>query len=335
MRSASFPAKLQKTWRARSPLASLLQRGKKDLQHRDLLHRRSSPRGIEGFDDRIATLTPKTLHMTAYHHRTSVAGDIKTHFLEAGSGPHLVLLHGGEYGASAEITWRANIESLSKTFHVIAPDLLGWGRTDKLYSFSDPAGLRIKHLQRFLEALGIGRALFVGNSAGGGLILRASVRRPAPLQIGKMVTICGNASVFKTHSQADLENYTPSLENMRKIVALLYRDPKWHTDENIRERYESSMIPGAWETLSAARLRSPVHQPRSTSDEFVSQLSQLEIPLLIMSCEHDPLNQSDWDVKFQKIVPGSKVHRFMRSAHEPQIEETDEFNRVLTEFLIG
>jgi 2-hydroxymuconate-semialdehyde hydrolase len=273
--------------------------------------------------------------MTAYHHRTIVAGDIKTHFLEAGSGPHLVLLHGGEYGASAEITWRANIESLSKTFHVIAPDLLGWGRTDKLYSFSDPAGLRIKHLQRFLEALGIGRALFVGNSAGGGLILRASVRRPAPLQIGKMVTICGNASVFKTHSQADLENYTPSLENMRKIVALLYRDPKWHTDENIRERYESSMIPGAWETLSAARLRSPVHQPRSTSDEFVSQLSQLEIPLLIMSCEHDPLNQSDWDVKFQKIVPGSKVHRFMRSAHEPQIEETDEFNRVLTEFLIG
>ena len=63
--------------------------------------------------------------MTAYHHRNIIAGDIKTHFVEAGSGPDLVLLHGGEYGASAEITWRANIESLSKTFHVIAPDLLG------------------------------------------------------------------------------------------------------------------------------------------------------------------------------------------------------------------
>jgi pimeloyl-ACP methyl ester carboxylesterase len=122
---------------------------------------------------------------------------------------------------------------------------------------------------------------------------------------------------------------------MRKIIALLYHDPKWQTDENIRERYESSIIPGAWETLSAARLRSPVHQPRSTSAEFVSQLSQLKIPLLIMSCEHDPLNQSDWDVNFQKIVPGSKVHRFIHSAHEPQIEESDEFNRVLTEFLIG
>ena len=273
--------------------------------------------------------------MAACHHRTILVGDIKTHFLEAGSGPDLVLLHGGEYGASAEITWRYNIDALAQRFHVVAPDFLGWGQTDKLYSFSDPAGLRIKHMQRFLEVLGIGKACFVGNSAGGGLVLRASVRSPAPLQIQKMVTICGNASVFKTNSQADLDNYTPSLENMKKIVALLYHDAKWQSEENIRERYESSTIPGAWETLSAARLRSPVHQVRSTTEEFVKQLSQLTIPLLIMSCEHDPLNQSDWDVNFQKIVPGSKVYRFKHSAHEPQIEETEEFNRVLTEFLLG
>jgi 2-hydroxymuconate-semialdehyde hydrolase len=273
--------------------------------------------------------------MASYQHRTIVVGDIKTHFLEAGSGPDLVLLHGGEYGASAEITWRSNIEALAGDFHVVAPDLLGWGQTDKIYSFSDPAGLRIKHLQNFLETLGISKAFFVGNSAGGGVILRAVVRHPAPFQILKVVTICGNASVFKTTAQADLDNYTPSIENMKKIVTLLYHDPKWQTEQNIRERYESSIIPGAWETLSAARLRSPAHQVRSTTEEFIKQLSQLNIPLLIMSCEHDPLYQRDWDVNFQKIVPGSKVHRFMKSAHEPQIEERDEFNRVLTEFLLG
>ena len=270
-----------------------------------------------------------------YQHRTIIAGDIKTHFLEAGGGPDLVLLHGGEYGASAEITWRDNIEALAERFHVVVPDILGWGQTEKIYSFSDPAGLRIRHLQRFLESLGIGKAFFVGNSAGGGLILRAAVRHPPPLQIQKMVTICGNASVFKTTAQADLDNYTPSMENMKKIVALLYRDPKWQNEENIRERYKSSIIPGAWETLSAARLRSPIHQVRSTREDFVKQLSQLKVPLLIMSCEYDPLNQRDWDVNFQEIVPGSKVHRFMRSAHEPQIEETEEFNRVLTEFLLS
>ena len=272
--------------------------------------------------------------MASYHHRSILVGDIKTHFIEAGSGPDLVLLHGGEYGASAEITWKYNMETLAQRFHVVAPDALGWGETDKIYSFSDPAGYRIKHLKRFLETIGISRAYFVGNSAGGGLILRASVLDPVPFQIRKMVTICGNASVFKTQSQADLENYTPSLENMKKIVALLYHDSKWHTEVNTRERYESSIIPGAWEALSATRLRSPVHQPRSTTEEFVKKLSQLRVPFLIMSCEHDPLNQSDWDINFQKIVPGSQVHRFKHSAHEPQIEETEEFNRVLTEFLL-
>jgi pimeloyl-ACP methyl ester carboxylesterase len=53
-----------------------------------------------------------------------------------------------------------------------------------------------------------------------------------------------------------------------------------------------------------------------------------------MSCEHDPLNQREWDINFQKIVPGSRVHRFKHSAHEPQIEEGEEFNRVLVEFLL-
>jgi 2-hydroxymuconate-semialdehyde hydrolase len=273
--------------------------------------------------------------MSVYHHRTLFVGDIKTHFLEAGSGPDLVLLHGGEYGASAEITWKHNIGALAERFHVIAPDMLGWGETDKIYNFSDPAGHRIRHIKRFLEVVGITIAYFVGSSSGGGTILRAVVMDPMPFQVRKMVTICGNASVFKTNFQADLENYTPSLENMRKIVALLYHDPKWQTAENIQERYEASIIPGAWEALSAARLRSPVHQTRSTTDEFKNKLSQIRIPLLIMSCEHDPLNQKDWDVQFQKLVPGSKVHRFMNSSHEPQIEETEEFNRVLTEFLLA
>ena len=272
--------------------------------------------------------------MAGYQHRIVRVGDIKTHFLEAGSGPDLLLLHGGEYGAAAEITWKHSIDALARRFHVLAPDVLGWGETDKIYSFSDPAGYRISHIKRFLEIIGIDKAYFVGNSAGGGLILRASVLDPAPFHIRKMVTICGNASVFKTQSQADLENYTPSLENMKKIVALLYHDRRWQSEKNIRKRYESSIAPGAWEALSAARLRSPVHQARSSTEEFVKKLSELRVPLLIMSCEHDPLNQRDWDTNFQQIVPGSRVHRFKHSAHEPQIEEAEEFNRVLVEFLL-
>ena len=73
--------------------------------------------------------------MAEYQHRTIIAGDVKTHFLEAGSGLDLVLLHGGEYGASAEITWRHNITALAERFHVIAPDILGWDKRRRFTAF--------------------------------------------------------------------------------------------------------------------------------------------------------------------------------------------------------
>lgn len=272
--------------------------------------------------------------MAPYRHCTIEVGDIQTHFLEAGKGPDLVLLHGGEFGASAENSWKYNIEPLSKRFHVIAPDMLGYGLTDKIYSFTNPAAFRIKHLRRFFEQIEVGKAYFVGNSAGAGTILRAAVSEPAAFKIDKMVTICGNASIFKTESQAALEDYTPSMENMAALMKLLFHDPKWLAEETVRERYEASITHGAWEALSAARLRRPGYQSGSNIEEFKRKLARLELPFLIMACEHDRLNPTDWEVKLQEIVKNSRVHRFRHSAHEPQIEEAEEFNRVLTQFLL-
>jgi len=273
--------------------------------------------------------------MIPYRHQTICVGDIQTHYLEAGAGPHLVLLHGGEYGASAETTWKFNIAPFAKNFHVIAPDMLGFGLTDKIYSFSNPAGFRIKHLRRLLEAIEITKAFFVGNSAGGGTLLRAAVTEPPPFQIKKIVTICGNAGIFKTESQALIEDYIPTVENMEILMSFLFHDKKWLASNFVKERYESSLIPGAWEALSAARLRRPGHQSRSNTEEFIKKLSTQRIPLLIISCDHDPLNQKDWDIKLQSMIHGSQIHRFRHSAHEPQIEEAEEFNRVVTEFLLG
>lgn len=276
----------------------------------------------------------KEVPIKPYQDRVITAGDVRTHYLEAGQGPYLVLLHGGEYGASAENTWKFNIGPLAQNFRVIAPDMLGYGLTDKIYSFSDPAGFRIRHIKRLLETLHIDRAFFIGNSAGGGTILRATVMEPPPFQIKKMITICGNGGIFKTESQASLESYTPSLENMKNLMRFLFHEPKWLATDLAKERYETSLIAGSWETLSATRLRRPGHQASSGAEEFIKKLSVIQTPLLIMSCEHDPLNQKDWDVRLESIIQGSRIHRFTRSSHEPQIEEAEEFNRIATEFLL-
>jgi len=213
--------------------------------------------------------------------------------------------------------------------------MLGFGQTAKVYSFSDPAGLRITHLRQLLELLGVDAAYFAGNSAGGGTLLRAAVMDARPLPMIKMVTICGNAGIFKSASQADLENYDPSPENMRKLLKLAFHDEKWLTAETVQKRYENSVMPGAWEALSAARLRRPGYERGTSTDAFVERLRRVDIPLLIMACDHDPLNQNDWDEKLQAIVPGSEAYRFHHSAHEPQIEEPETFNQILTDFLLS
>lgn len=95
---------------------------------------------------------------------------VRTHYLEAiPTGPQagerdpVLLLHSGEFGARAEFSWRYTIAELATHFHVYAPDMVGFGRTELLYSFSDPTGFRIRHIRRFMEVLDIGPAHFIGN----------------------------------------------------------------------------------------------------------------------------------------------------------------------------
>src|ERR1700757_295187 len=100
------------------------------------------------------------------HRRTKLVDGLVTSYLEAGEGDPVVLLHGGEFGASAEFGWEHNIAALAQHHRVLAPDQLGFGRSAKVIDFVDGRGLRIRHVARFCELLGIGSAHFVGNSMG-------------------------------------------------------------------------------------------------------------------------------------------------------------------------
>ena len=97
------------------------------------------------------------------NHYLDVDG-IRTHYLEAGAGQTVVLLHSGEFGGAAEISWELTLPALAKHFHVIAPDWLCFGRTDKVFDFAGNQRARVfRHMQRFVELKGIKTADFIGN----------------------------------------------------------------------------------------------------------------------------------------------------------------------------
>lgn len=256
-------------------------------------------------------------------------GQIKTHYLEAGSGEPLVLLHSGEYGASANNSWEFNIEALSEHFHVFALDMIGYGNTDKLFRFDNPAALRVQHITDFLKTMCIEEASFIGNSLGGGMILSVATQEHPVWPIKKIITISGGGpNNPKAHEV--LNNYDCTFEYMKTIHGFLFYDDKWKTDEYVQQRYDASLIPGAWETASAARLFSPVAKKKELK---IPDYTKIKVPVMIVAGDHDELKFPEYAQKLGDTIPNSTVHMVEQCGHCAHIEKADQFNELAITFL--
>ena len=83
-------------------------------------------------------------------HEYAIIDDIKTHYIESGSGLPLLLIHGGGALSCAEINYSKCMEYLSNNFRVIAPDVVGFGLTkgknNKIYSATEQGEFIIKFI---------------------------------------------------------------------------------------------------------------------------------------------------------------------------------------------
>ena len=193
---------------------------------------------------------------TTFVRKEILVDGLETSFLEAGSGEPVVLLHGGEFGGEAEICWEATIPALAPHFRVLAPDLLGFGRTAKVVDFVDGRMRRLRHLARFIEMMEASSAPCVGNSMGGMLLLLDAASAKPLLSPRKIVTIAGGGALVETEHIRALFDYDGSYEGMKKIVTALFHGEKWAQDkEYVERRRASSLAPGAWEAVAGAPFR--------------------------------------------------------------------------------
>lgn len=255
---------------------------------------------------------------------------VRTHYLEAGEGRPLVLLHGGEFGASAELSWRNNIDALAERFHVYAPDMLGYGETDKLHSFTDPSGLRVRHIAAFCRTLFIERAHFVGNSYGGSLLLRVATSESEPWPIERLILVSAGGNVPLNEHRETLLSYDGSFDHMRRILQVLFYDESLWSDERVAEWHRSSLLPGAWESLAAARLAPPGREQPWRPERSQGVCTY---PTLIVAGEDDVLREPGYADELAQEIPDSQVEVFPRARHCPHIEHADRFNRLALEFL--
>ncbi|MGA8547262.1 MAG: alpha/beta fold hydrolase, partial [Mycobacterium sp.] len=190
------------------------------------------------------------------HTRTTAIDGLATSYLEAGTGDPVILLHGGEFGVSAEIGWERTIPALAERYRVLAPDMLGFGKSAKVIDFTDGRGMRIRHIARFCDALGADSAHFVGNSMGAINLLTDATSDSPMLPMRSLVAICGGGEIQRNHHMDALYEYDATVPAMRRIVEALFHDPSYPADDAyVQRRFESSVAPGAWEALAAARFR--------------------------------------------------------------------------------
>ena len=250
--------------------------------------------------------------------------DLVTNYHEAGNGSPVILLHGSGPGVSAWTNWRGVIPALADGFRVIAPDMAGFGYTERDPVLHLDIKLWVKHLIALLDALGIAKANLVGNSVGGSLSLAAAARFSGRFdRLVLMGTPCDK--FMMTPGLRAGWDYTPSREAMRATMAHFPYDPAAITDELVEDRYAASLIPGAQEGL-----RKLLVEPKSDGDTELSGMPEKVVagiahPTLVLHGREDRVIPVEMGLKLGRAMPNAEFHMFGQCGHWVQAERYDAF----------
>ena len=270
-----------------------------------------------------------------FERKSVVVDGLVTGYLEAGDGDPVVLLHGGEFGASAELGWERTVGALSAHYRVLAPDMLGYGDSAKVVDFVDGRGLRIRHVAHFCDAMGVDSAHFVGNSMGA-INLLTDLTSDAPvLPVRTLALICGGGAIQRNEHADALYEYDASVEGMRRIVTALFFDPAYPADDDyVLRRHASSTAPGAWEAIAAARFRRPGATPPATPSAERAY-ERITVPTLVIEGGGDKLLPAGWAADIAGRIADARAAVVDAAGHCPQLEQPEVVNDLLLRFLEG
>lgn len=259
-----------------------------------------------------------------------VAAGLKTNYLESGAGDPVILIHGSGPGVTAYANWRLSIPRFSQKYRVLAPDIAGFGYTERKADQVYNLDFWVRHLTEWMDAVGVKKARFVGNSFGGALSLALTARHPE--RVEKLVLMGAAGVNFEVTPGLDaVWGYEPSIENMREIVKSFAYDTGFITDDLIKSRYEASIRPGFQESYSklfeAPRQRHA--EALATPEDQIRRISQ---PVLVIHGRDDQIVPLSNSYKLNQLISNSELHVFGQCGHWTQIEKKDQFVRLVMDF---
>lgn len=252
------------------------------------------------------------------------------------SGPErakkvLLLLHDGAWGGSAMLSWDRVIQHLPSDTRVVAPDMLGFGQSDKAFVFGESHyNYRIRHIAALLQTLCIDQPVHcVGTSFGGSMVFRAAVARELNMASGTSISGTGGPGRTELSRQV-LGNFEPGKNYIRKVVELITNSASG-METQCERRYQLSLIPGHYECMMAPRL-SISDRGANTADEYPAVLRKAIAPLHFVRMLADPLVSSEWHDLFDDSLDHIHVHR-MDGPHSPNLTQAKEVATLIKQII--
>lgn len=264
-------------------------------------------------------------------HYVNVNG-IKTHYVEAGEGYPLILVHGGGAGADGYGNWKYSIPLYAKAgFRAIAIDMVGFGKTDKpedlQYSHDD----RINHVVGFIETLGLKDVYLIGNSMGGGCTLGVCMKRPDLVKKNVLMGSAGLKIEFNPSLRVIMDyDFTP--EGMRKIVEAL-TNPNFPIPEDmVQYRYELSLDEGFLQAYKSF-MKWAASSPEVAYPE--EKIRAVKTPTLVVNGKLDKVVPVTYAYKFLELLENSWGYIMPHTGHWAMIEHPEEFAAVTSNFFLN
>lgn len=259
------------------------------------------------------------------------AGGIRTNYHDQGRGAPVLLIHGSGPGVSAWANWRLVIPELAKTQRVLAPDMVGFGFTDRPAGQAYTMDVWVQQAIDFIDALGLQQVDLVGNSFGGGLSLALAIRHPQ--RVRRLVLMGAVGVPFDITPGLDaVWGYEPSFENMRKIMDVFAFDRALVNDELARLRYEASIRPGFHESYSQM-FPAPRQRWVDAMASPEEAIAALPHETLIIHGRDDQVIPVSNGWRLSQLIAKSQLHVFGQCGHWTQIEHAARFARLVGDFL--
>lgn len=259
-----------------------------------------------------------------------VAG-IQTNYHDVGKGEAVLLIHGSGPGVSAFANWRLSLPALSQNFRVIAPDMAGFGFSERPENYQYTMENWVAQAVGLLDALDISKASLVGNSFGGALALALAVRHPE--RVNKLVLMGSVGVPFKITEGLDrVWGYEPSLDTMKGLLDIFAYNRALVTDELAELRYQASIRPGFQESFSAMFPAPRQRWVDAMSSPF-ADIRALPHPTLIIHGRDDKVIPLQNAYQLLDLIEQSELHVFGQCGHWTQIEHAQSFNQLVAEFL--